>query len=62
MDEAAHRQLAFVLGAVQGKAAVSGYRCDLNDALYAGWTRFDAPVKTAHSVKQGRQECLWMNY
>ncbi|MFH1560520.1 MAG: DNA adenine methylase [Chloroflexota bacterium] len=62
MDEAAHRDLAAILRGVHGKVAVSGYRCELNDVLYAGWVRFDAPVKQAHSVKQDRQECLWMNY
>lgn len=31
MDESQHRELAQVLGKVQGKAAISGYRCDLMD-------------------------------
>lgn len=62
MDEAEHRALASALGRCQGKAAISGYRCDLMDTLYQGWQRFDAPEKHCHSIKKPRQECLWMNY
>jgi DNA adenine methylase len=62
MDETEHRKLAAVLNQCQGKVAVSGYRCDLMDELYKGWRRYDAPVKRCHSVKQIRQEALWMNY
>jgi len=57
-----HIQLAVALNKVKGKVAISGYRGDLMDTLYKGWRRFDAPPKRAHSVKQIRQECLWMNY
>ena len=57
-----HIDLAVVLNNIKGKAAISGYRCDLMDTLYKGWRRFDAPYKHAHSVKKIRQECLWMNY
>jgi DNA adenine methylase len=62
MDEDAHRDLAEVLRRCKGKAAVSGYRCGIMDELYSGWQRYDAPPKTCHSVKQLRQEALWMNY
>ncbi len=62
MIDSEHRQLADVLNSIKGKAAVSGYRCDLMDSLYEGWRRFDAPKKYAHSIKKIRQECLWMNY
>ena len=57
-----HIDLAVVLNNIKGKAAISGYRCDLMDTLYKGWRRFDAPYKHAHSIKKIRQECLWMNY
>lgn len=57
-----HIQLAVVLNKIKGKAAISGYRCDLMDTLYKKWRRFDAPKKFAHSIKKERQECLWMNY
>ena len=62
MDEAHHEELAAVLNECAGKVAVSGYRCQQMDKLYAGWRRFDAPIKQCHSVKQARQESLWMNY
>lgn len=62
MDETAHRELASVLNQCQGKVAISGYRCDLMDTLYRGWRRYDAPIKCCHSVKQIRQEAVWMNY
>lgn len=57
-----HIQLSITLNKVRGKAAISGYRCDLMDTLYKGWKRFDAPRKHAHSIKKLRQESLWMNY
>ena len=62
MDEEEHRNLATALNRITGKAAVSGYRCDLMDKLYKGWRRFDADEKHCHSIKQLRQECVWMNY
>ena len=62
MDEDQHRALAATLGRIAGKAAVSGYRCELMDRLYTGWRRFDAPAKRCHSTKTMRQECLWMNF
>jgi DNA adenine methylase len=62
MDEEQHVELAVAARRCKGKVAVSGYRCDLMDRLYKGWKRFDAPAKYAHSIKQIRQECLWMNY
>lgn len=62
MDEEQHRALAAALHRIRGKAAVSGYRCELMDRLYKGWRRFDADEKHCHSIKQLRQECVWMNY
>jgi DNA adenine methylase len=62
MSDAEHEALAAALRGAKGKVAVSGYRCDLMDRLYAGWARFDAPVKQTHSVKDARQESLWANY
>jgi DNA adenine methylase len=49
MDEEQHRELAQALRRIQGKAAVSGYRCPLMDTLYQGWRRFDADEKHCHS-------------
>ncbi|MFZ5452219.1 MAG: DNA adenine methylase [Thermodesulfobacteriota bacterium] len=62
MDLDQHLELSQVLNKCKGKAAISGYRCDTMDKLYAGWKRFDAPLRQCHSIKQVRQECLWMNY
>lgn len=57
-----HAELARVLNQCQGKVAISGYRCDEMDTWYAGWRRFDAPIKQCHSIKAPRQESVWMNY
>lgn len=62
MNDSEHFALAQTLNACKGKAAVSGYRSPFYDKLFKGWKRFDAPEKMVHSVKQTRQECLWMNY
>lgn len=62
MTDAQHGTLAGTLRNVAGKAAVSGYRCDLMDTLYDGWSRYDAPTRKTHSVKHDRQESLWANY
>ncbi|MEK7793924.1 MAG: DNA adenine methylase [Candidatus Hydrogenedentota bacterium] len=62
LSNAEHKTLAAVLAKLEGKAAVSGYRCNLMDALYKDWKRFDAPAKKCHSIKKLRQEALWMNY
>ncbi len=62
MDEEQHRELAVALHCIEGKAAISGYRCALMDRLYKGWRRFDADEKHCHSIKQLRQESVWMNY
>jgi DNA adenine methylase len=62
MNETAHAQLSEVLRHCNGKVAVSGYRCDLMDQLYESWRCVEAPAKNCHSVKELRQEALWMNY
>lgn len=62
MNDKDHRQLAVRLNQIHGRAAVSGYRCQLYDSLYKKWRRIDALSKHCHSVKQVRQECLWVNY
>jgi len=62
MDLDQHRELAQTFEKCRGKIALSGYRCDTMDTWYKEWRRFDAPVKQCHSIKQLRQECLWMNY
>ena len=47
---------------MQGKVALSGYRCDLLEELYGDWRVIEAPAKYAHSIKQLRTEVLWVNY
>ena len=62
MTDDDHRALAAVLHQVQGKVALSGYRCTLMDELYGEWRCIEAPPKMCHSVKQFRSEALWVNY
>ena len=62
MTDADHERLAHTLRSVQGKVALSGYRCALYDRLYGDWYCVEAPEKLCHSVKTLRQECLWTNY
>lgn len=57
-----HMELGFVLNRLKGKVAISSYRCELMDDLYAAWRCVEAPEKNCHSVKQPRREALWMNY
>ncbi len=62
MTDDEHTKLAEVLKEVEGKAAISSYRCDLMDELYKDWRLVEAPEKNCHSVKKPRREALWMNY
>ena len=62
MTDDDHIELADLLRQIKGRAAISGYRNDLYDSLYADWYRMDAPEKICHSVRQPRRESLWMNY
>ena len=62
MTDRDHEQLAGVLHSIRGRAVLSGYRTPFYDDLYAKWRRVDAPEKNCHSVRQPRQESLWMNF
>jgi len=62
MSDEEHVKLGEGLHKCEGTVALSGYRCDLLDELYADWKRIDAPSKNCHSVKKPRQEALWVNY
>ena len=62
MSERDHMRLAELLHSVKGKVALSGYKCPLLEKLYSDWTRIDAPPKIIHSVKETRQESLYINY
>jgi len=57
-----HRRLAELLHSLKGKVALSGYKGPLLEKLYGDWTRIDAPPKIAHSIKEIRQESLYINY
>jgi DNA adenine methylase len=62
MSDEMHSELADLLNQVEGKVAVSGYRCELLDRLYKGWRRHTAKAKKALSIKSERAEILWTNY
>jgi DNA adenine methylase len=62
MSDNEHWELAALLRNVEGKVAVSGYRCEMMDQLYEGWRCAEAPAKQCHSSKDERSEALWMNY
>jgi len=62
LTDAQHETLAAKLRRIKGRAAVSGYRSDLYETLFKGWKRIDSPIKQTHSVKQPRQESLWINF
>ncbi len=62
MTDEQHRELATVLRHAQGKVAISSYRCALMDELYGDWQMVKGPEKLVHSVKELRQEVLYVNY
>ena len=62
MSDGEHVELSELLHGVKGKVALSGYRCELLDELYADWDLYLAPVKQSHAMKKDRQEALWTNY
>jgi len=63
MENEDHRELAEVLHNIEGRAAISGYACDLYDKeLYADWNRFEAPPRKNASSGKIAQEILWTNY
>ena len=62
MTDSEHEELAESLRDVKGKVALSSYHCGLMDRLYKDWSCVEGPVKKVHSVKDFRQEILWINY
>ena len=58
MSEQDHCELAEALWNTPS-AAVSGYRSELYDRLYAGWIRKDLTHSCSH-VPSERTECLWV--
>lgn len=62
MSDDNHVELAGLLRRTKGMVALSGYRCELLDDLYADWNLHLAPAKQSHAIKKLRQEALWTNY
>ncbi len=62
MSDDDHRALGAALSTIKGKAALSGYHCDLTDAIYRDWRCVEGPTKKCHSSKGARTEALWTNY
>lgn len=63
MSEDEHVVLADALMGVKGKVALSGYRCEMMDALFKDWRRVDGPDKQIPSSRARIQsESLWMNW
>ncbi|MBI4569648.1 MAG: DNA adenine methylase [Planctomycetes bacterium] len=64
MTDDEHAALARALAKAEGSVAVSGYDCELMNALYPPprWKKTTGPGRTVHSVKQTRWEVLWTNY
>ena len=70
MDDNQHIKLAETLKSCIGKVAISGYRSELYDRLYEGWTRLDKETittagntnKTESNQRPKRTESLWINY
>lgn len=57
-----HESLSDTLHSIKGNVALSGYNSPIMERLYNDWNRIDAEERIAHSVKQKRQESLWINY
>ena len=62
-----HGRLLAVLGSIQGKFLLSGYRSDVYDeaAEAFGWNRTDISIDNKASSKKTKDtktECIWRNY
>lgn len=71
MDDDDHRELARVLNRIQGRAAISGYDCELMNELYPPprWRKIVGPTVAVGIGAWGTDakcrrvtECLWTNY
>lgn len=64
MSDDDHRELARVLNAVNGKVALSCYRCNIIEELYPEnkWYYTEEDEKLCHSIKKPRRELLVTNY
>lgn len=67
MSKIQHEDLLKVLGGIEGKFCLSGYRSELYDdfATEGTWRRvdFDLPNQASSAkTKERKTECVWMNY
>ena len=68
MTDKDHTELAAVLHGIKGRAAISGYHCELMDELYGDWNFVQyskkAPSTRTRPDKEAitRVEVLWANY
>ncbi len=62
MSDKDHVEMTEALRDIKGRFALSGYRNPIYDSTLKNFRRVDAPPKLCHSVRQERQECLWLNY
>lgn len=57
-----HEALAARLHKIEGRAMISGYDCELMNALYHDWSKVKLPVKKNNIRSSEVQEVIWMNY
>ena len=69
MTDEQHCELSRLLHSVDGKVALSGYRCDLMADLYGDWRVIDSLARKSSSTnaqpdgkKRDRVESLWVNF
>lgn len=59
MTDEDHKKLAEQAHCIKGKVIISGYSCDLYDALYKGWARVEKEARADGGAR--RTECLWLS-
>jgi DNA adenine methylase len=65
MSEQDHAGFLRAMLGAKGTVAVSGYSCELYEDMLSGWRRRTLETKALggrRHRKEGRTECLWMNY
>lgn len=58
LSDSDHVDLAGELDRLEGMVIVSGYRCELYDAIYRGWRRVD---RTHYTHRSERIESIWLS-
>lgn len=67
MSDDQHQELLELLGGIEGKFILSGYRCPMYEAAERrhGWRRIEIEKRVQMAggkTKRRRVECLWLNY